>query len=366
MRCNLMAWVVCIVAALGLSGCYDDIDIENLCHPDDPECADLDWDGDGVANAVDDFPTDDACSLRDDDNCSACGAGCPTAAYCTEGGACVCSDPMYTGASCEFRIIESGSFSMGSPYSEPCRDDMEVQYQVTLTRSFSLKATEVTQAEWQALMGNNPSQNSPGCDECPVEMVNWYEALSYCNALSASVGLKACYTLSGCNGQSAGTGMECAGVTITALDGDVYGCEGYRLPTEAEWEYAARAGTTTATYNGDIAVEDCYSASPVLEPIAWYSENSSSITHPFAKRQPNAWGLYDMLGNVWEWAWDLHDSYGEYVTDPVDSSSGLYRAYRGCSWYTAAHQCRAAFRIRDVPETRSERLGFRPARTIFE
>ena len=129
-------------------------------------------------------------------------------------------------AACDEVVVAAGTLTMGSPPSEPCRYDDEVQHEVTLTRSFSLKSTEVTQAEWEVLMGNNPSAMSPGCADCPVEWVNWYEALAYCNALSEAAGLEACYTLSGCNGQSPGTGMECTAVTVTAPDGDVYGCEG--------------------------------------------------------------------------------------------------------------------------------------------
>jgi formylglycine-generating enzyme required for sulfatase activity len=262
-------------------------------------------------------------------------------------------------------VIPAGTFTMGSPGSEPCRYDIEVQHQVTLTQSFALKATEVTQAEWQALMGDNPSQKRPGCDECPVECVNWYEALAYCNALSAAEGLEPCYTLNGCNDQSPGTGMECTDVTVNAPDEDPYDCEGYRLPTEAEWEYAARAGTTTATYNGDIARFDCYSASPVLEPIAWYRENSSETTHPVAQKEVNPWGLYDMLGNMYEWTWDKHGSYESGASqDPTGASTGPYRVARGCSWFNTALFCRVAERGDARPENRLDFLGFRPARSL--
>jgi formylglycine-generating enzyme required for sulfatase activity len=433
--------LIVLLGVTALGGCFEDVDLDAICPPDSPGCEAYDYDGDGVANAEDDFPEDADCALRDDDNCAACGVGCVapqvcdgqggcscldprfagtncdecadphyalpdctnclpqytgascdecadptytgascdecadptyTGASCTEcadptytGASCdECADPTYTGASCDEVIIPAGTFTMGSPPTEPCRDGLETQHEVTLTQSFSLKPTEVTQAEWQALMGNNPSGASPGCDDCPVETVNWYEALAYCNALSASAGLEACYTLSGCNALSPGTNMTCTGVTVTAPDGDVYGCEGYRLPTESEWEYAARAGTTEATYNGDIGEGDCTPVSPVLEPIAWYSENSSSTTHPVAQKDANPWGLYDMLGNVWEWTWDRKAAYPGDVTDPTGASNGSNRVFRGCCWISAARDCRAAYRFDFSPVYRFAVLGFRPARSL--
>jgi len=261
-------------------------------------------------------------------------------------------------------MIAPGTFTMGSPESEPCHWGDEVQHEVTLTHSFALRTTEVTQGDWSALMGNNPSQKSVGCADCPVETVNWYEALAYCNALSTAAGLEACYTLSGCQ-NTPGTDMECTDVTVTAPDGDVYGCEGYRLPTEAEWEYAARAGTTEATYNGDIDAANCYGVSPVLEPIAWYGENSSSTTHPVAQKDANPWGLYDMLGNVYEWTWDKYGSYESgALEDPTGASSGSGRVSRGCSWLGTGRGCRAAIRYDNSPEYRYVYLGFRPARSM--
>ncbi len=159
--------------------------------------------------------------------------------------------------------------------------------------------------------------------------------------------------------------MECAGVTVNAPGEFVYACEGYRLPTEAEWEYAARAGTTEATYNGDIDAANCTSVSPVLEPIAWYWENSSSTTHPVAEKDANPWGLYDMLGNVYEWTWDKHGSYDSGASeDPTGASSGSPRVVRGCGWFLAARGCRAAYRYGDSPVLRFGYLGFRPARSL--
>ena len=156
---------------------------------------------------------------------------------------------------------------------------------------------------------------------------------------------------------------------VTPLDGDVQACEGYRLPTEAEWEYAARAATTTATYNGDLDPSKCTLPSTVLDSIAWYKSNASDSTHPVGgvggPLAPNALGLHDMLGNVWEWVWDgtsEADYAASSVVDPV-SATGAYRVHRGGSWFTYSQSCRAANRGRVGPTVRDTDLGFRPART---
>ena len=129
-------------------------------------------------------------------------------------------------------------------------------------------------------------------------------------------------------------------------------CKGYRLPTEAEWEYAARAGTTGARYGE-------------LDKIAWYKSNSGSKTHAVGGKQPNKWGLHDMLGNVYEWTWDWYGPYSAgSQQDPVGPASGSHRVCRGCSWYRAARGCRAAGRSSYAPSRRLHSLGFRPARSV--
>ena len=244
-----------------------------------------------------------------------------------------------------FVLIPAGSFTMGSP------DNELEQHQVTITRSFYMQTHEVTQGEWKTLMGNNPSYYSSlgdGVDcgaNCPVEQVNWYEALAYANALSASKNLQECYTLSDCE-NSPGNDMECTDVSWDS------NCLGYRLPTEAEWEYAIRARTATAYYNGD----DDNS----LGNIAWYGDNSNDTTHSIAQLEANSWGLYDMSGNVWEWCWDWYDSYGSSsAIDPIGPSAGSSRVLRGGSWYNSASGARSAYRNYYDPGYRYYRLGFR-------
>lgn len=240
---------------------------------------------------------------------------------------------------------------MGSPASEPDRyDDEGPVHLVTISRSFYMKQTEVTQGEWESLIGNNPSRFGSCGTTCPVEQVTWYDAVYYANALSRSEGFEECYTLSGCSG-SAGSDLTGCTVSFKGVN-----CNGYRLPTEAEWEYAARAGSSDARY-GD------------LDEVAWYDGNSSSKTHPVGEKAPNSWGLYDVLGNVWEWVYDWYDS-GYYsscssgCTDPVGPSSGSLRVIRGGGWNYNARGVRAALRVNLAPGYRNDVLGFRLLRSV--
>ena len=229
----------------------------------------------------------------------------------------------------KFVLIPAGTFMMGSPSDEPGRASIEMQHQVTISRSFYMQTTEVTQDQWRAVMGNNPSHFSNCGDGCPVEKVSWYDAQKFIQALNAKEG-----------------GNK------------------YRLPTEAEWEYAARAGSKTAFANGGITVTGCGHDSN-LDRIGWYCGNSGYKTHRVAQKQPNLWGLYDMHGNVWEWC---HDWYGDYpsgyVTDPSGPPSGFIRANRGGSHSGFAKFCRSANRIRYMPSDHTDDLGFRLARTL--
>ena len=262
--------------------------------------------------------------------------------------------PTSSGAPGGFVRISAGSFQMGSPRSESGRDYDETQHRVTITRDFYLQAHEVTQGEWRSLMGNNPSRFSSCGDDCPVENVNWWEAVAYANALSRREGLQECYTLAGCGSTDPGEDMECSSVSFVGLD-----CRGYRLPTEAEWEYAARAGTTTAWY--------CGSSESCVGRIAWYDDNAGGRTHPVGEKAANDWGLYDMSGNVWEWVWDWYDS--DYYSsspsrDPAGPRTGQNRGHRGGSWNYFARNVRSAYRSVSAPGSRGNRfIGFRLARS---
>ncbi len=204
-------------------------------------------------------------------------------------------------------FVEGGTFQMGSSNSE---SDEKPIHTVTVS-SFYMDKTEVTQAEYRKVMGKNPS-NFSGCDDCPVEKVSWHDANAYAQKV------------------------------------------GKRLPTEAEWEYAARGGNKSKGYT--------YSGGNNLDAVGWYDNNSGGKTHPVAQKQPNELGLYDMSGNVWEWCSDWYDK-GYYSrspqNDPQGPNSGKYRVLRGGSWYDSGSSCRVANRNRYDPDGRHDDHGFR-------
>ncbi|MDO4575855.1 MAG: SUMF1/EgtB/PvdO family nonheme iron enzyme [Planctomycetia bacterium] len=221
-----------------------------------------------------------------------------------------------------FRWCPAGSFMMGSPSSETGRDDDETQHRVTLTKGFWMLETEVTQAMWESVMGDNPS-NFKGSD-LPVEKVSWDDCQEFCQKL-----------------RSQGLNVQ--------------------LPTEAQWEYACRAGTTTALNNGKNLTDEEYNCAHLNE-VAWYDwQNENMTTHVVGQKKPNAWGLYDMHGNVWEWCADWKGDYPSYsVTDPTGPASGSYRVNRGGCWVSSAKYCRSANRDSNTPTDRYSDLGFRP------
>jgi formylglycine-generating enzyme required for sulfatase activity len=259
-----------------------------------------------------------------------------------------------------WKTIPAGAFSMGSPTSEYCRDTDEDLHQVTLTQPFLLMQTEVTQGQFKLVMGYNPATEVACGNGCPVETLNWHEAVAYCNSLSLKSGLTACYSCSG--SKSAVRCQETPG----AAGKKIYSCPGYRLPTEAEWEYAYRAGTASAFYSGPIT--DCTS-DPNADKIGWYSHNASASPHPVAQKPANTWGLYDMAGNVYEWC---HDWYQPHlgtaaVVDPFGATSGTYRSCRGGGWgvYNAEF-LRGACRYCILPPTSGRySVGFRCAKSLL-
>ena len=253
--------------------------------------------------------------------------------------------------------IPSGCFYMGSPASEQCRDADETWHAVTLSHGFFIAEHETTQDEFRAAMGYNPAKFSTCGGSCPVETVSWHEAAAYANALSSRQGLAACYAC-----QGSGAAVSCT-VAAAYAGAGIYSCPGFRLPTEAEWEYAYRAGTLTAFYDGGIST--CWERDAAAERIGWYSQNASATTHPVGLKEANAWGLLDIAGNVEEW---VHDGYGPYPSGPQTDQVLPIAPKRGHSWrggnylvYTK--DLRAADRNVLDDRDAAEFIGFRVVRT---
>lgn len=276
---------------------------------------------------------------------------------------------------------------MGAPRDEPGAGRFsDIQVQVTLTRGFWIGQTEVTNEQWAAAGWGMPARDilvgAVTCREasCPVANVSFFDAVRFANWRSGSDGLPACYDLGGCSG-AVGMDLECDTVKLTSPS--AYECTGYRLPMEAEWEYAARAGTTTAFYSGDALSDqlgECV-PEPALEPSAWYCHNSGQQAHPVGEKTPNPWGLHDMLGNVFEWCNDLRGGlgYGEgpWVDPPGQltpgrdlmprSADGLAtlegRVLRGGNHVVPGDSCTAANRGTGTSRRGSSSVGFRLVRT---
>ncbi len=255
---------------------------------------------------------------------------------------------VYTnGLDMRFVLINAGTFYMGSPESETGHQWNEKRHKVTITKDFFMQETEVTQGQWQKLVGFNPSSFETVSDRYPVDTVSWHQCREFIRVLN-----------------------------------EWEGTDKYRLPTEAEWEYACRAGSSTAFANGKMTRNVCDVPDPVLDKMAWYCYNSGLQTpprnfhpHPVKTKIPNRWGLYDMHGNVQEWVLDackqrdiwtgkigpVTDTYRDGVIDPV-SEKGDHRIIRGGGWYQKPVYLRSAQRNFYKPMAKRNSLGFRIVR----
>jgi formylglycine-generating enzyme required for sulfatase activity len=256
-----------------------------------------------------------------------------------------------------FVEIPAGTFVMGA--NERGSDPDEDVHQVTLTSNYLIGKTEVTQQQWEAMGYLNPSMFNL-CDTCPVETVNIYEAAAYANAVSISEGLAECYTLTGCSGDP-GEGMVCTSMVAPIS------CTGYRLPTDAQWERAARAISQTRFSHGDVLeCGDVCEACPAHDQYMLYCGNNGGTTEPVGSRLPNDFGIFDMHGSVFEF---VHDYYQESlgtdpVTDPIAPGTSNDRVIRGGAWVYSAAAGRSANRNEYPRTSRGADVGFRLARTI--
>ncbi len=225
--------------------------------------------------------------------------------------------PITNSIGMKFEYIPPDTFMMGSLPDEPGRDKDERCYEVTLSQGFYMQTTEVTQGQWQAVMGKNPSNFFDCGDNCPVEGVSWYDVQQFIKELNKKEN--------------------------TAK---------YRLPTEAQWEYASRAGSVSWFCFGDDETK--------LKDYAWFQDNSQGKTHPVAQKKPNTWNLYDMHGNVWEWCKNWDGEYPSKATfDPTGPKKGSFRVVRGGSWYYPLLDARCANRFYMLPGQSNYNLGFR-------
>ncbi|HOD54955.1 MAG TPA: formylglycine-generating enzyme family protein [Candidatus Cloacimonadota bacterium] len=229
-------------------------------------------------------------------------------------------------------LIEGGTFRMGS---DSGLETEKPEHQVTVS-SFYLNKYTVTQKEWYEIMLSNPSEVEG--DYFPVENISWYDAIEYCNRKSIKDCLTPCYTINGKD-------------VICNFDSN-----GYRLPTEAEWEFAMRGGNKTENYH--------HSGSDDIHEVAWFIENSEFSSHPIGTKKPNELGLYDMSGNVYEWCWDRFDFYtSEEKVNPKGPETGENRVFRGGSWSSKKEYCTVANRYYNQAEKNVFNIGLRLAKS---
>jgi formylglycine-generating enzyme required for sulfatase activity len=357
-----------VLLAAAASGCYRPCEPESdlqLCRRFNADCG---WlaksDSCGVARRVQCGPcnTPELCGGGGRSNfCDTCSHP-PVEPHCSDGWCSIPSGCFKMGSECTTppspccrAVVEENTVVPDVPFAK------ERAHDVALTHAFEISTTEVTQRSFDLQMNYNPSKN-PSAGENPVDHVSWHDAVAYANRLSEIRGLARCYDCT-----EKGSRLDCRVAPSYAGD-RIYDCPGYRLPTEAEWEYAYRAGTTTDLYSGNLG--DCSAPSAELDKIAWYAENSRNAgvaeSQPVAKKQANAWGLHDMAGNVWEWTHDWAEDHLTAVaaTNPAGPEAGTLKILRGGAYEWGEPMFfRASTRRTETPDHLCYSVGFRLART---
>lgn len=258
--------------------------------------------------------------------------------------------------------VPGGTFTMGRTNSGSSKDietDDELPAHSVTLNSFYIGKYQVTQGEYQAVMGSNPGYSFGVGENYPVYEVSWYDAIKYCNLRSMNEGLAPAYSVNSSTDPEDWVEVPWDPNNYAVLDAAIcnWDANGYRLLTEAEWEYAARGGTNNPNY--------LYSGSDNLDAVAWHVNNSDGNTHPVGGKAANGLGIYDMSGNVFEWCWDWFDYYSSSPSNnPKGPESGSSRVMRGGSWHNGSSYCRVVYRLNCAPDGKFSNGGFRVCRSV--